>query len=114
MYLSYTHHYISLLGIYHLHVIGTTIQYSTRGQSSRNKNGRIKRPMNAFMIWARDTRGKISQCTPDASNSTISIKLGELWNKLPKEEKQKYYMEAERVKARHRREFPGKIRKSEN
>ncbi|XP_063432093.1 uncharacterized protein LOC134714628 isoform X1 [Mytilus trossulus] len=85
---------------------GTGIPYRTPGQSSRNKNGKIKRPMNAFMIWARTARGKLAEETPNASNAEISVKLGELWSHLAKEEKQKYYMEAERVKARHRQDFP--------
>lgn len=85
---------------------GTGIPYRTPGQSSRNKNGKIKRPMNAFMIWARTARGKLAEETPNASNAEISVKLGELWSRLSKEEKQKYYMEAERVKARHRQDFP--------
>lgn len=63
--------------------------------------------MNAFMIWARTARGKLAEETPNASNAEISVKLGELWSHLAKNEKQKYYMEAERVKARHRQDFPG-------
>lgn len=63
--------------------------------------------MNAFMIWARTARTKLATETPNASNAEISVKLGEVWSKLPREEKQKFYMEAERVKAKHRQDFPG-------
>ena len=63
--------------------------------------------MNAFMIWARTARAKLAQETPNASNAEVSVKLGELWTQLPKEEKQKFYLDAERVKAKHRQDFPG-------
>lgn len=75
---------------------------------SKTKSGRVKRPMNAFMVWARIHRAAVAKANPGANNAEISVQLGMEWSKLTEEQKQPYYEEANKIKLRHREEFPGK------
>ncbi|NXW43050.1 SOX30 factor, partial [Nyctiprogne leucopyga] len=74
---------------------------------SKDKSGHVKRPMNAFMVWARIHRPAIARANPAANNAEISVQLGLEWSKLTEEQKQPYYEEAHKIKQRHREEFPG-------
>ncbi|XP_040538851.1 transcription factor SOX-30 [Gallus gallus] len=74
---------------------------------SKDKTGHVKRPMNAFMVWARIHRPALAKANPNANNAEISVQLGLEWSKLTEEQKQPYYDEARKIKQRHREEFPG-------
>ncbi|XP_038071304.1 transcription factor SOX-5-like isoform X2 [Patiria miniata] len=77
-------------------------------KKKRNRQANhVKRPMNAFMVWARIHRARLAHQNPHANNADISIQLGQSWNALTLEQKQPFYDEAEKLKKLHRQENPG-------
>ena len=70
------------------------------------KRSQVKRPMNAFMLWSKEKRRKISSVDPSLHNSHISKILGEEWKTLPMHEKDPYIKESKTLMERHKLEHP--------
>ncbi|CAF0867425.1 unnamed protein product [Didymodactylos carnosus] len=73
---------------------------------SKKRVNRVKRPMNAFMVFSQFERRKIVQLAPDMHNADISKCLGARWKKLSLIERQPFIDESERLKELHVLEYP--------
>ncbi|XP_029304468.1 uncharacterized protein LOC115019179 [Cottoperca gobio] len=75
-------------------------------QSGPDKNGHIKRPPNAFIVWSSIHRWALRKSCPGAHMTDVSILLGCEWSKLSDEQKRPYYEMARKLQYVHRQQFP--------
>ncbi|GAB0095861.1 Transcription factor SOX [Sergentomyia squamirostris] len=91
----------------HPHGGGMSTTNNNNNNSSKNQNvDRVKRPMNAFMVWSRGQRRKMASDNPKMHNSEISKRLGAQWKDLSETEKRPFIDEAKRLRAVHMKEHP--------
>lgn len=74
--------------------------------ATKSKEPKIRRPMNAFMIFSKRHRGLVHQKHPNQDNRTVSKILGEWWYALKPEEKNQYHELASEVKEAHFKTYP--------
>ena len=74
--------------------------------SGEEDDEKVKRPMNAFMVWSRKMRKKIADENPKMHNSEISKRLGTQWKALSEDEKRPYIEEAKKLRDAHMKKYP--------
>ncbi|XP_078137514.1 HMG box-containing protein 1-like [Sander vitreus] len=80
-------------------------QASTAGSNNATPN-RCKRPMNAFMLFAKKFRVEYTQMYPGKDNRAISVLLGEQWKKMRSEERRTFTVEAKALADEQKRLNP--------
>lgn len=76
-------------------------------QTGQDASGYIKRPLNAFLVWANIHRHVLQKAVPQARVKNIYVQLGVEWSKLSEKQKQPYFEAAGKLKHIHSQQFPG-------
>ena len=74
---------------------------------SKSAKKHIKRPMNAFMVWAQAARKALSLTHPTLHNAQLSKTLGNMWHQLNEDQKIPFVEEANRLRDEHKVDNPG-------
>lgn len=79
---------------------------STDEKSKATESSKVRRPMNAFMLFAKRHRHVVREYYPNYDNRTVSKILSEWWYAWSADCKRQYREMAEEIKSNHYRDHP--------
>ncbi|EHB15694.1 HMG box-containing protein 1 [Heterocephalus glaber] len=82
------------------------VKNHSSGTVSASSPNKCKRPMNAFMLFAKKYRVEYTQMYPGKDNRAISVILGDRWKKMKNEERRMYTLEAKALAEEQKRLNP--------
>ncbi|KAF7634929.1 HMG box domain-containing protein [Meloidogyne graminicola] len=76
--------------------------------NNESKREHIKKPMNAFMLFMKENRHKYMDETNDRKKQSAELnkELGQIWQKMSKDEQQPYYEMAQQKREEHQQLYP--------
>ncbi|KAK2883251.1 HMG box-containing protein 1-like isoform X2 [Channa argus] len=81
-------------------------QHANAPGSNNAAPNKCKRPMNAFMLFAKKFRVEFTQMYPGKDNRAISVLLGERWKKMRSEERRVFTLQAKALADEQKRLNP--------
>ncbi|KAG8439927.1 hypothetical protein GDO86_005915 [Hymenochirus boettgeri] len=85
---------------------GRNYSSGTANSLTVTSTNKCKRPMNAFMLFAKKYRVEYTQMYPGKDNRAISVILGDRWKKMKNEERRIYTIEAKALAEEQKRLNP--------
>ncbi|XP_062335841.1 SRY-box transcription factor 32 [Osmerus eperlanus] len=79
---------------------------SCSSTEAKSVEPRVRRPLNAFIIWTKDERRRLALLNPELENTDLSKILGKTWKAMSLAEKRPYMQEAERLRVQHTIDHP--------
>ncbi|XP_036976911.1 HMG box-containing protein 1-like isoform X2 [Acanthopagrus latus] len=84
----------------------TNSQHASTAGGNNATPTKCKRPMNAFMLFAKKFRVEYTQMYPGKDNRAISVLLGERWKKMRSEERRVFTVQAKALADEQKRLNP--------
>lgn len=73
--------------------------------SGTSAESKIRKPLNAFMLFMRDNRQKFCRGSAVKQSSELNKELGKAWHALSKDEQEKYFEMAKQEREEHSKQY---------